>query len=235
MDFTALKARVALQLSNMQSNHPFYGEIDAAVNDAVREVVKRTVLVHRQNFNLFDELQRKVNEITVLNQAWLAIPDDMLTLQRVFSFDSDDVPAESDDRTYPVRFIAPDVYEYLDKGTNVTGYPRLVTQIANRFYLWPTPRTGYLSYIRAHYIRRESDMSAGTDTPTLREQWHRAVTDYACYTMETAMLHPERAAMWLRACDEKITNVVDLVAYRDGQTDRQVVPYDLPTQGEING
>lgn len=210
MTYLQLKNRVALNLGNMPSAHPHYSEIAAAVNDAVRELPKRVIAKGVRNLGLFPELMRRAKAVTVAESASIDLPvTDMLIPLKMYSFNQGTDPDDRD-RSWPMQYVEPEVYEYLDKADATTGWPRIWTRLGNEAFIWPVPDTTYACYVRLHYIMKEQDMSADDDTPTLDAQWHRAITDLATALVLIGMGDQAKAQLFLSACDQKIGQTVNI-------------------------
>lgn len=208
-----LKTRVALNLSNMEVTHPHYTEIQDAVNDAKRDLVKMVAKMSIDNLNLFPELLARVRAITVADDSTLNLPvSNMLIPLRMHSWQQATAPDDDRDRTWPMRYVDPEVWEYLQKDTTIVGWPRLWTRIGNDAKLWPTPTADYVTYVRMYYIIKEDDFTTEAQEPTLDSQWHRALTDLATYYVLVGMQQAEKAAFFLTACKLKITDVLSINA-----------------------
>lgn len=211
MTFKQMKDRVALNLGNMSTTHPIYSEIAAGVNDAVRDLPKRVVAKSIRNIGLFPELVRRAKAVTVAESAAIDLPtESMLFPIKMYSFNSGTDPDDRD-RSWPMKYVDPEVYEYLDKSSSVTGWPRIWTRIGSEAFIWPIPDATYKSYVRLHYIMKEVDMSADADTPTLDKQWHRAVTDLATGLVMVGM-GDAKAQLFFAAADYKIGQTVNIQA-----------------------
>lgn len=203
---------MALNLGNMQSTHPYYSSIGAYVNDALNKIPLHAITAAK-NLELFPELATKWTTSTVVDQAWLDLPNDSLAVQVVYSFDSSTAPDLSSVNRQPVSYVSPGDYELLPKASTNTGYPRLYSQQGNRLLLSPTPRTGYLTYLLVSGIQQEPELSADGDTPVMDKRWHSAIADYACYLLATD-LGWDDAGRFLASCDQKIATSVSMAGLR---------------------
>lgn len=62
-----------------------------------------------------------------------------------------------------------------------TGEPRLYAIYANQLVLRPTPVTSFLPTILHRYIRKETDLASGSDTPLMDSSYHSAIVEYATF------------------------------------------------------
>ena len=222
--FANFKTRLALRLGNLQSGNPFYAYLDEWVNQATNEVILRSVQqTKRASFNLFPELRTPWTDITVVNTESLQVPNNLLVLHDVFSFDSSDVPDLDDDtRTELAECDSIRTFESLPRGTTYIDWPRIWVRDGNYVKVWPTPRATKLTYLLLRGIKKETDMSANADEPQMNALWHPAVLDYATYLGASERGWHDDAAKWLAACDKKITQTVDVLGLHNAAGDHAV-------------
>lgn len=220
LSYVTMRTRVALNLGNMQSSHPFYTYIGSYVNDALNGLPLRAVNMGARNYELFPELQEKWTVLTTQDQAWVDIPTTTpcLAPQMVYSFDSSTAPNLSTSDRKPVVWVSQNDYELMPKSTTITGYPRLYTAESTKLYLHPTPRSGYTTYLLIKGVKAEAELSADGDLPVVDKRWHSAIVDYACALLAADMGWAEDSARFLASCDQKITACLPLRGLRNRRT-----------------
>lgn len=233
MDFNTCKTRAALNCGNMQSSDPFYTYLGDYVNAALNAMVLRSLTKARVNLNLFPELRTDWTEITIVDQNYLALPSNLLVVDSVLSFDSSTAPTMATSAQTPMTYLSWRDFQNLPKETTVTGYPRIWTRYNNRLYIWPTPRTGYTSYIHLLGLKKEPELSGATDSPAIPELWHDAWLYMACYKICVDKGWGEDATRFLVACDTEITQSIDLVGLDNAQKHGRIRIEGDPTEAAL--
>jgi hypothetical protein len=230
MDFSTLKTRTALNLGNLQSSDPFYTYLGSWVNSAQRAVVTRTLSKGRRSFNLFRELMEKFSAVTSVNDLRVAVPDECLVVERVYSFDSSAVPDLDDDTVKPVVEIPIHKFDILSRDTSISGYPRLWSRDGDFINVYPTPRTGYTTCLLLRGIGDVNALSDNADEPIIKERWHDAILFYACYLGALELNRVDEAQKWLDACDRHIMQTIDILGLESSSGESVVKIEGDPTR-----
>ena len=204
MNFGTVKTRMLLAGGNLQSGHPVYTYANNLVNDGLRFMIMRASQKY-PNFQLFPEhVDTEWTDVTVADQNYLALPSDSIAIQRVFSLDSSSAPNLNNANWRVVSFIEPQAFDQLTKPTTQQNYPFQYTIREKRIYLWPTPRTGYTTYVKIDGIQDEPDMSSSSDTPRTDARWHPAWLDCASHLLCNDLGYADDATRFLASADLKI-------------------------------
>jgi hypothetical protein len=230
MNYLVLKTRTALNLGSMQSSDPFYTYLGSYVNSAQRAVVTRTLSKARRSFNLFRELVDKWTAITTVNDLRVSVPPDLLVVERVYSFDSTDVPDLDDDTAKPMAEIPLNKFDILSRDTSISGYPRLWSRDGDYISVYPTPRTGKTTYLMLRGIGDVNALSADLDEPIIKERWHDAILFYACYLGALELNRVDEAQKWLDACDRHIMQTIDIMGLESSSGENVVRIEGDPTR-----
>lgn len=235
MDFQTFKARLALNCGNLPSSHPLYTYLGAITNDAIRFMAARAMSKY-PNSQLFPEY-RDIDDISVVTTNGAnayTIPTQFLVVERVFSADSSSAPTDANTNWRPVWYMDPNAFDQLNKPTTQLQYPANYTFKANvttgnnsftdaKLYVWPTPRTGNLTYLKLSGIAGENDLVDATDVPYAHARWHPAILDYASHLMWNDLGSPDDAARYLASGDMKLQTAADgLIGMRRYQLKKRV-------------
>lgn len=222
MDFQTFKTRLALNIGNMQSSDPSYAYLGAFVNTATNQVILRATSKYK-SLALFPELETYWTDVTALGVNNLDVPSDCLIVHEFRSFDDPDNPNLNTDRTFPVDWRDFSTFQTLDKASTVEGYPRTWTKRGNKIFIHPTPSANYLSYVMLVGVMKEPAMTAATDAPRCADIWHEAILDYASYLAAKARGWDSRMAIFLAACDQNISNVIDILGINKARYEDVVI------------
>lgn len=215
MNFGVLKTRVKLRLGNMPTGHPFEPYADDWVNEALNGLILRATSKKQRNMLLFPELRDDWQDTTTADTAYIGVPADVLVVEEVRSFDKTSADIQADRANEMVEITWAEWLRQSKSATDVR-YPRQWVKRGNRIYLHAVPRAAKLTDLLISSIAREATLSADADTPVLDALWHPAVEDLAVYLGATAMGWSEKAGEALKACDEKISNVISLMGLERG-------------------
>ena len=205
MNFQTMKTVVALNCNNLQSSDPVYTYLGQNVNDGVRMMVARALRAF-PNYQLFPEHKDYywTPVVTVADTNTVALNSDTFAVQRVYSADASSSPNLNNTQWRILTFMDAEDFDQLARPTTQTGYPICWTIRKSNIELWPTPRTGYTTYIKMDGVDDEPDMSANGDTPRVNARWHPAILDCATYLTANMLNQPEEAKRWLTSADDKI-------------------------------
>lgn len=213
--FGTMKTRVALACGNMPSSDPWYTYLGDHVNEAANAIVLLSVQADRRNINLFPELRnRRWTDITVNNQGYLLKPTDALIIDSVTSTHLTTAYNASTDKEYPV-VEEPDQFRFglFDKTSQ--NWPQIWCEASTSILLWPTPVTAYLTYVVLRGIRKETALTAASDTFQMNEVFHPVVIDYATYLMMRRMGWHDEAEKFLSACQDRLTNTANVLGLQN--------------------
>jgi hypothetical protein len=230
MNFGVLKTRTALSLGNLQSSDPFYSYLGDWVNSGQRAVVVRTLSKARRSFNLFRELMEKWTAVTSLNDLRVAVPDDCLVIERVYSFDSSSAPDLDDDTVKLMAEIPISKFDILSRDTSISGYPRLWSRDGDFINIYPTPRTGKTTYLLVRGVGDVNTLANSGDEPIIKERWHDAILFYACYVGALELNRVDEAQKWLDACDRHIMQTIDILGLESSSGENVVKIEGDPTR-----
>jgi hypothetical protein len=240
MTFAQFQERLALRLGNLQSSDPFFKYIDPAasggsvdanwINTALNAVLMRTLAKNRRSLNCFPEMREKWTAITTVNDLRITIPSDLLVAERVYSFDSSDAPDMDDDTVKPMVEVPIHKLDILSRSTSISGYPRLWTRDGDFINFYPTPRTGYTTYLLVRGLRKEPQLVDDADEPLMNTLWHDAVLHYASYLGALELNRVDEAKKWLEACDLHIMQTIDILGLESSSGENVVKIEGDPTR-----
>lgn len=231
-------SRVALRCGNLQTTDPWYttfleptgAAANSVVNSALDFLVLRTLAKNRKKLNLFPELREvwTSNATTTNDTAYVSLPDNILIVTDVFSFDSSTAPTHSTSTRKEMRELD-SFNDWLLMSKTQTGYPRSWVRHGERIYLHPVPDTSYLTYYEIIGIAKETRLTGSSDTPRLNTLWHEAWVDAATYLMADAMGFRDDADAALVALDQKITNTIGIIGLEESSGESFSKVYGDPT------
>jgi hypothetical protein len=236
MDFSELKAETILQLGNLHSSHPQYGNVGDWVNRAMHRVIVTAVGANRPRPNLFPELNTSwKSPITTAGTNYLDLPTDKLAITDVFSFDTSSDPNLSTTRSLPMGWVPREHFEVIPRDSTVTGYPRLWTMKGKRIYIWPTPSASTVTYLHVYGIQREPTLSANSDEPLMNEIWHDAIVNFASYIGAMKLGWVEDAKAFRDAALEEIATAANISALETPSRASAVEIDGAMTRGSVYG
>lgn len=182
----------------------------------------------RRGANIFPELRNIAGSALTSNGVdTLAIPTTLLVLESCSITKSTSAYAAATQTETPI-FEEPDAQLFGQFSKTQTGYPTRWIRSGTNIRLWPTPVTGYLTYVVFRGIRKESDLSADGDTLVMSDLWHPAVIDYASYLGANELGWDEDAQKWLTACEKKVTECLNLVGLERQKNDSSIEIAGMP-------
>lgn len=157
-------AKVALNCSNLPTQHPHYSSLLSYINEAKDEFM--TLMLEPRGKKLLDLMQRLRNwrwyDVTVNAQNYLPLPDTLLDLEAVSYTQSQAAYAPSSVREYP-SFPEQDPVLFGLFTKTQTGWPVKWRRAGARVELWPTPSstpTDYRTMLVLRGTRKEDDLLA---------------------------------------------------------------------------
>lgn len=184
------------------------------VNDAQNLVALRTLRGDRRHLNLFTKLRSRWHVETVADDATVALPDDCLTIDDIYSYDTGTGEPEPDPnftRRRKVQWIPEDQYELYPKPEEPTGYPSVWTRMGDEIFVGPTPGTDYETWLLVKGLQTFPRLASGESPTLLGDLWIPALEDAAAYLCFKAMGFDNDAQVALAALDTAITNTVDIL------------------------
>lgn len=218
IQFSDMKARVALACGNMPTGDPWYTYVDEHVNEAANAVILLSLAQNKRNINLFPELKnRRWSDVTVNAQGYMLKPSTALVVDALTYTKVTTVYNASTDTEYPMTEMNDQwLFGLMDKTS--TGWPSLWCEASNSLLIWPTPSsspTNYLTQIVIRGVRKESALSSATDTFQMNEVFHPVVVDYATYLTMLRMGWNDEADKMLSACEKRLTQTIDLLGLQN--------------------
>jgi len=204
LTLSGYQSRVLLTLGNLPSAHPVIaaGMHTTAINNAPNRLI-------RENPDLFPEHHGRSWTIgpTEAGSNRVAVPSNLLELQKVHRNDSDTDPTDwASEQEYIVTMPrnAVTVIGLLSKDTTTTGFPSMVTRKDSDLYYWPTTRADYECYFRVYGISGEEPLSAATDTFLMHRDYDQVIVLMAASEVAEAMGWIERAQELLALAGTRI-------------------------------
>lgn len=234
MILSTFKTRLRYNCGNIPTTHELVTGTNGGgdfINEALRYMLLRASQRY-PNFELFPEHKDvEWTDITIIDQNYLALPNDQIAIQRVSVLESATVPNLNNSDWRPLSYIEPVAFDQLEKPTTTLQYPALFTLREGRVYVHPTPRTTKTTYIKLDGIQDEVDLTAAGDSPRTHSRWHPAILDIATHLMKNALNHSD-ADQWLDKADEKIMTIgASMVGLRKAQYKRSINIAGAPRGG----
>ena len=230
MNFGQLKTDVGTMLGAMQSSDRFYSSIGDWINHALVAVPERAITDAQANMSHFPELRSSWSDVTIADQQYLELPNNLLVIDSVYSFDSASENAIGDDNQRLLAWINYRTMQLVRKGT-IAAWPTMWSRSGKRIYFNPTPRTGKTTYVHILGLRKEQELSSDSDEPVLDAGWHHAVAFYAAYLGASKRGWHEDAEKYLLAADREIAQRVAAVGLENAQKSHKINIAGDPSKG----
>lgn len=218
LTLTQMQATVAMNCDNLATSDPVYTDSDSLkryINEAANRVLLMAVQdgkSRRTNFSAFPELQNRVFDAgnTSNSTQSLAVPATCLVPETLTMTKSTAAYSEGSQTEYTIA-ECPNYDTFAKLPKTATGYPQLWIRSGNNFLFWPTPTTAYLTRVLVRGVRRESDLSAGSDTLLMDYLFHPAVVAEATAITCDALGWEEKSVYWHEKAKQKVGEAISLV------------------------
>lgn len=171
-----------LTCGNLPTSHPLYArfvapsagnEAQSLINRAANKFVAYAVGGSGAGAQLFPELQNSWTAgPTVAGQNYLARPSDMLVLTDVACANLSTLPNWATTRELPMTFMDRVPFGNLQKDSSVKNYPTIWTTKGKNVFIWPTPDSTHIDYLRYYGIKLENVLVNASDSFFMDEIWH---------------------------------------------------------------
>lgn len=229
MNLAQFRAQVTLQLGNPPAAHPIMALLDSWINDAIRDLPQQTLPGSFDRRTLFPELTRQAMFQPAANQAWVEVPKNMLAPLEMFCYWSETEPDLDFARANPVSYIDWEQYQVQSKASSTSNWAQLYSWFDTRFYLWPTPISGFLGWMTIFYLFEQPPLTDPTHVPVINERWNRAICHLATSYGEAAQNHKERAAFFEGEASKQIVKAMNWVGMHD-----QRKPWNVIVSGDAS-
>jgi hypothetical protein len=218
MNLLDIRTRVLKRLGNLPTDDPQISPyLDDIINQAANEVVLRRVRSDQSDqakLNLFPELRHRWLLQATEDDGGIALPEDLLILEDVYSYDTESAPDEDEVSRRLLTPITERQWE-LAKRTDVADWPAQWAQVDDEVKLLPVPREDYLTYVQLSGWKLNEPMVDDADEPTLKARWHPTVVDVAVELAADHLDWPELRDSARSSADKRLSQVVSTAAIQN--------------------
>lgn len=216
MTLGELKNRIIKRMGNLDSQDLFYDNLGGYANGAVIELITRAAGRDRSTMSLFPEQRYRWKTVTTTaDEETVALPSDLLVLDKVYSYDSTvtaGVPAAPADADVRREVIEVTEHEF-DIRTRRTGdYPDSYCQVGTDLLVDPIPDADHVTYLLITGIKLPAEVvEDGSDMP-VKSMWDEALVDFGSALAAIDQGWSEDAAAWMAAGLAKVQRSLSYVA-----------------------